>query len=362
MRIMTGVVGLCLFCLACCLRLSSTEPGTGAAASLKAATPTPSVVLFPETGHTLRGAFLEYWQTHGGLPQQGFPISEEMDEISDLDGKQYRVQYFERAVFEYHPENQPPYDVLLSQLGTFRYKAKYGDAGAPAQHANPLGIPFKETGHFVGGVFLKYWQEHGGLAQQGFPISEEFEEVSALDGKLYTVQYFERAVFEWHPENAAPYDVLLSQLGTFRGQEKYPNGMGNGSTAEPTKPPATPGTGNCEPVADARKSAVGSTGDLKISNVQYAGQEYVDITNAGAASADLSGWTLRDKNDTDQQFRFAGGTILAAGATIQVYTEPGHPYSFNSRNSIWNNCGDALELVNSSGVVVATYAYGTHLK
>jgi hypothetical protein len=29
-------------------------------------------------------------------------------------------------VFEWHPENAPPYDVLLSQLGTFQYKLKYG--------------------------------------------------------------------------------------------------------------------------------------------------------------------------------------------------------------------------------------------
>ncbi|MFL5735444.1 MAG: alpha/beta fold hydrolase, partial [Chloroflexia bacterium] len=40
-----------------------------------------------------------------------------------------------------------------------------------------------------------------------------------LNGKPYTVQYFERAVFELHPENAAPYDVLLSQLGTFQNQK-----------------------------------------------------------------------------------------------------------------------------------------------
>src|SRR4029453_2680814 len=46
------------------------------------------------------------------------------------------VQYFERAVFEYHPENQPPNDVLLSQLGTFRYKVKYPSA-TPASQAAP---------------------------------------------------------------------------------------------------------------------------------------------------------------------------------------------------------------------------------
>jgi hypothetical protein len=73
------------------------------------------------------GKFLEYWQRNGGLPQQGFPISEEFTEVSDLDGKPYRVQYFERAVFELHPENVgTPYEVLLSQLGTFQHRAKYG--------------------------------------------------------------------------------------------------------------------------------------------------------------------------------------------------------------------------------------------
>src|SRR5918997_1193675 len=76
---------------------------------------------FPETNKTVKGRFLEYWDTHGGLPQQGYPISEEMQEVSDTNGRTYTVQYFERAVFEMHPENQPPYDVLLSLLGNFLY-------------------------------------------------------------------------------------------------------------------------------------------------------------------------------------------------------------------------------------------------
>jgi hypothetical protein len=83
-------------------------------------------VLFKETGKRLGGKFLQYWQQNGGLAQQGFPISDEFMEKSDLDGKTYRVQYFERAVFELHSENQPPFDVLLSQLGTFQYNEKYG--------------------------------------------------------------------------------------------------------------------------------------------------------------------------------------------------------------------------------------------
>ena len=184
----------------------------------------PKERTFPETGKVVSGRFLEYWTNNGGLAQQGYPISDEFQEKSELDGKTYTVQYFERAEFEMHPENKAPYDVLLSQLGTFQYGEKYPN-GAPNQKAstnNPRLFP--ETNKTVGGRFRTYWEQNGGLAQQGYPISDEFQEKSELDGKTYTVQYFERSVFEMHPENKAPYDVLLSQLGTFRFNEKYPQG------------------------------------------------------------------------------------------------------------------------------------------
>jgi hypothetical protein len=177
---------------------------------------------FPETGKTVKGIFLDYWQRNGGLAQQGFPISETFTEVSSLNGRPYTVQYFERAVFEYHPENQPPHNVLLSQLGTFQYKQKYPN-GAPNQKPNTSAGSqlFPETGKRVGGKFLEYWKSNGGLAQQGYPISEEFVEKSDLNGREYLVQYFERAVFEYHPENQPPFDVLLSQLGTFQHKQKY---------------------------------------------------------------------------------------------------------------------------------------------
>jgi hypothetical protein len=198
--------------------------GTPTAAPTFAPTPLPGSGsrTFPETGKSVSGLFLDYWDRNGGLPQQGFPISEMFTEVSDLNGKPYTVQYFERAVFEYHPENQAPFNVLLSQLGTFQFKKKYPQ-GAPGQTPNtsPGSVLFPETGKRLGGKFLTYWREHGGLPQQGFPISDEFTEVSDLNGKTYTVQYFERAVFEDHPENQPPYDVLLSQLGTFQHRAKH---------------------------------------------------------------------------------------------------------------------------------------------
>ncbi len=54
---------------------------------------------FPETGHTLIGAFKRYWEGKGGLAIYGFPLSEEITEQLD-DGRNYTVQYFERARFE----------------------------------------------------------------------------------------------------------------------------------------------------------------------------------------------------------------------------------------------------------------------
>lgn len=177
---------------------------------------------FPQTGKTLSSGFLDYWNKHGGLAQFGYPISNEMAEMSEMDGKTYAVQYFERAVFEYHPENSPPNDVLLSLLGVFQYQDKYnGEAPEQRPSHDPAAMYFAQTGKRLGDRFLDYWKSHGGLAQQGYPISDEFEETSPLDGETYIVQYFERAVFEWHLENDPPNDVLLSQLGTSHYQARY---------------------------------------------------------------------------------------------------------------------------------------------
>ncbi len=105
----------------------------------------------------------------------------------------------------------------------FQPLAHLGSLAAPAQQGNCQ--TFKETGKTVCGRFWEYWQGNGGLAQQGYPLSDEFTEVSELNGRTYLVQYFERAVFELHPENQPPYDVLLSQLGRTQFNRKYQFGV-----------------------------------------------------------------------------------------------------------------------------------------
>ena len=166
---------------------------------------------FQETGQCIDEPFLTYWQEHGGLAINGFPLTGAYTETLE-DGKQYTVQYFERVRLEYHPENVAPYDILLGQFGRTLYLTDPGQPKANAAEQKPGARYFAETGHNVGGAFLTYWEGTGGLAQFGFPISEEIRE-TLEDGKTYTVQYFERARFEMHPENLPPYDVLLGQFG-----------------------------------------------------------------------------------------------------------------------------------------------------
>jgi polysaccharide biosynthesis protein PslG len=83
-----------------------------------AAAPSTDCSYYPETHHSLCGAFRTYWQAYGALVSFGYPISEPFDEVSQTDGQPHLVQYFERTRFELHSEMAAPYDVLLGLLGT----------------------------------------------------------------------------------------------------------------------------------------------------------------------------------------------------------------------------------------------------
>jgi hypothetical protein len=138
-----------------------------------------------------RSGFLSYWRRGGGLLVFGYPLSGEIVEDGRI------VQYFERARFEYHPENLGKEgQVMLSLLGT----ELYGDRGFTDGQPTDGRIYFPETGNTLGGKFLLFWQKRGGLGVFGFPISEPFEETSQIDGQVRIVQYFERAKFEYFPE------------------------------------------------------------------------------------------------------------------------------------------------------------------
>lgn len=231
----------------------------------------PHCQTFPETGKTVCSGFLKYWTEHGGVTRQGFPISREFQEVSDIDGKTYTVQYFERAVYEYHPEHQPPYDVLLSLLGTIQYRSKYPDGVPELEELESLppemrpegGAIFPQTGKEVRGIFLDYWLANGGPLQYGYPISNAFIERSQLDGIERIVQYFERSIFEYHPENPPADYVQVALSGRFQIERKYPGGVAEAeltATVTPAQAPATEQpqstTIPTPPVADAELNAL----------------------------------------------------------------------------------------------------------
>lgn len=70
----------------------------------------------------------------------------------------------------------------------------------------------------------QFWERNGALAVFGYPIGPALpEEPTTLPGRpgetaagVRTVQHFERYRLELHPENAAPYDVLLGRSGADR--------------------------------------------------------------------------------------------------------------------------------------------------
>jgi hypothetical protein len=171
---------------------------------------------FPQTGHTVSGSFLDYWENKGGLYIFGYPITDEIQDVS-TNGQTYLTQYFERAIFEYHPENAgTPYEVLLRLLGVVSTQGIYFDP-APEPHYDISGRLYFEPygGHSLAAPFLDYWESQGGLPIFGYPLSEMFYEVSPTDGNTYLVQYFERNRFEYHPELAGtPYEILLGLLGS----------------------------------------------------------------------------------------------------------------------------------------------------
>ncbi len=169
---------------------------------------------FQETGHNLSNFFKRYWESKGGLSIYGFPVSEEFQENG------LTVQYFERARFEYHPENGgTPNEVQLGLLGNLLTGGRKEAGEPPFQNALPQPNSdgnnfFTQTQHNMRGGFKTYWEQHGGLAQFGYPITEEFQETNPVDGKVYTVQYFERNRFEWHPEfKGTPAEFQLGLLG-----------------------------------------------------------------------------------------------------------------------------------------------------
>jgi hypothetical protein len=161
-----------------------------------------SGLYFPQTGHNVVG---EFWTFYQSVPDAdlvfGAPLTEA---FTSVDGSGLTVQYFQRVRFELHSDQPIGNRLQVTSLGSRLYQP-----GAPAINlTTPGACRLFPTGFGVCYDFLLFFDQHGGQARFGNPISAfEFQP----DGRL--VQYFERARFDWHPELASGQNVILAELG-----------------------------------------------------------------------------------------------------------------------------------------------------
>lgn len=154
---------------------------------------------FSETGHNVSGEFLKFYKSNPNATfLYGYPITEE---FTSKDGK--TAQYFQRARFEYRADLPEGQRVQITPLGNLTYVStgKLNVANTFACRA------YVETGNSVCFAFLEFFDQYGGVAQFGYPISGfEYHE-----NKL--VQYFEKARLEWQPWKPEGQRVAVSDLG-----------------------------------------------------------------------------------------------------------------------------------------------------
>lgn len=183
--------------------LAPVSSSVDSTASAQQYAPGPEKVYFSPTGQYVEGEFLEFWWEYGGMPVFGYPVSPEFEQ----DGM--TVQYFERAVLEKHPDKPPEWQILLRRLGAESITDELRQHEAFERRGEPeVGRHFPETGHSIQYGFRDHWEKWGGLRIFGFPMSTEFVEDD------FTVQYFERAIFEYHPNNPPEWRILQPLIGT----------------------------------------------------------------------------------------------------------------------------------------------------
>ena len=164
--------------------------------------------LFEETGYWVTGEFLEFYER---IPNAevvlGNPFSSAFDSNLSKDPAGTLIQYFERGRLELHPENPPGLRVTMTLIGEYLYDHDEIDGSVEFQPRTSGCRNFPHDGYPVCYAFLRFFEENGGIAQFGYPISE----LVFHEGRL--VQYFQRARFEWHPERANGQKVSLSDIG-----------------------------------------------------------------------------------------------------------------------------------------------------
>jgi hypothetical protein len=236
---------------------------------------------FPETGHMVRGEFLDYFNAHGGLRIFGFPITEEFV-LQDR-----TVQYFQRARMDLLPQKPAGQRI---QLGALSEELGKNAPEQPSPGANTFFRRyFPETGHSVVYAFLSFFDRNGGAELFGYPVSE----YGSDNGKGRIGQYFQRAKLEWYPELAPEQRVQLADLGSIHFDQLAAQGK-----VDPGLKKAVPAPGTISDVPLSLK--VSATTKETITSRRGSQTLYVYVTdqkNKPLPKAEVT-ITLRDASGT----------------------------------------------------------------
>jgi hypothetical protein len=265
------------------------------------------------TSHSV-SAFASLYTEMGAADSLGFPVTELFIEQNPTDGRGYWVQYFEKGVIQHHSETN---EYHIAPLGVWRFSQKYPN-GAPPSKPLPSsnGHLFAETNHTVNDPFLQFWIERGQVRRFGYPISESFEETSEVDGKTYIVQYFERAVMEYHPELQPPHNVQLTALGSLRHTQIYPSGAPM-SASNPIPSPTPNATKTAIAVANATATAIQVASDATATAMQVS----ADATAMADAKAAAARATAETRAYDSYRTTAPSGTFSNSGDNVAISFE-----------------------------------------
>ncbi|HEX9116516.1 MAG TPA: hypothetical protein VGA61_10640, partial [Anaerolineae bacterium] len=181
----------------------------GVPGALVSPQPSPQEAWVAPTGYAVAGPWLDFFRSHGDLDYIGNPRSPVV--VDPLDPNQC-VQYFQRLVLEWHPQNPPEYRIQRRLLATELNKGEAAPAEPASQpnsgdywyfpkgdrglgHAASNNAP---DGSWLG--FKTYFDTHGREDAFGYPMEAPVKTRGA-DGVERWTQRFQAAVFEYHAEN-----------------------------------------------------------------------------------------------------------------------------------------------------------------
>jgi uncharacterized protein YkwD len=141
------------------------------------------------------------------------------------------------------------------------------------------------------------------------PLSEAAPERSPTDGKTYLTQWFERARFEYHPEQAGtPYEVLLGLLGAELA----------GGAASPAPAPASGFAAQMIELANAERARAGcpplAVNDTLMHVAQAHSQDMADHDFFSHTGSDGRS-SFQRLRDAGYDYRMAAENIAAGAAT-----------------------------------------------